>query len=376
MILPMTDLTIDGAELRLLELPLKFRFETSFGVQTKRTILLLTLRAGGLEGYGEGVMERLPSYREEVVPGAEYLVREVFLPRVIGQTFRSPAELEMTLAPFRGNRMAKAMVEMAFWDLWARALGVPLQSLLGGTRGHVPVGVSLGIQGSVEATVDVVRKHVEQGYKRIKLKIKPGWDVAPVRAVREAFADLTMTVDANSAYSLSDARTFAQLDELGLDYIEQPLAYDDVHDHAKLQAQIRTPLCLDESILSAQDARKALASDAGRVLNVKPARCGGHTESLRIHAVAQSFGVPLWMGGMLEAGVGRAHNIHLASLPGFTKPGDVSSASRYWDADIVNESLEAVNGEMPVPSGAGLGVTLNEDVIRRVTVRAQELQSA
>lgn len=270
--------------------------------------------------------------------------------------------------------MAKAIVEMAFWDLWARCLGVPLQSLLGGTRERVPVGVSLGIQPSIETTVDVVERHIAQQYKRIKLKIKPGWDVEPVRAVREAFPDLTMTVDANSAYSLSDARTFAQLDELGLDYIEQPLAYDDLHDHAKLQSLIRTPLCLDESILSAQDARKALTTDAGRVLNVKPARCGGLTESVRIHAVAQSFGVPLWMGGMLEAGVGRAHNIHVASLPGFTKPGDVSSASRYWEHDIVHEALEADQGEMPVPAGAGTGVTLNHDVLKRVTVRSEDFR--
>ena len=372
----MTGLKIEGAELRLIELPLKFRFETSFGVQTKRTILLLTLRANGVEGYGEGVMERLPSYREEVVPGAEYLIREVFLPQVIGRTFRSPVELDAALAPFRGNRMAKAVVEMAFWDAWARSLNVPLQALLGGTRERVPVGVSLGIQPSVEETVDVVARHVEQGYKRIKLKIKPGWDLNPVRAVREAFPNLTMTVDANSAYTLSDARTFQELDTYGLDYIEQPLAYDDLHDHARLQALIRTPLCLDESILTAQDARKALSTDAGRVINVKPARCGGLTESMRIHAVAQAFGVPLWMGGMLEAGVGRAHNIHVASLPGFVKPGDVSSASRYWEADIVNEPLEAQHGEMPVPQGPGLGVTLNEDVLARVTVRREEVHGA
>ncbi|WP_027482187.1 o-succinylbenzoate synthase [Deinococcus pimensis] len=368
----MTSVHIDGAQLRLLELPLRFRFETSFGVQTRRTILLLTLRSGGVEGYGESVMELLPAYREEVVPGAEYLIRELLLPSVLGRSFAGPAELGEVLAGFRGNRMAKAVVEMAFHDLYARTLGVPLRDLLGGTRASVPVGVSLGIQESVDATVDLVARHVEQGYARIKLKIKPGWDVRPVAAVRAAFPDLTMTVDANSAYRLSDSRVFAALDELGLDYIEQPLAYDDLHDHALLQGRLSTPLCLDESILSAQDARKALASDAGRVINVKPARVGGHSESVRVHAVAQAFGAPLWMGGMLEAGVGRAHNIHLATLPGFTKPGDVSSASRYWEEDIVNEPLEAEGGRMPVPAGAGIGVTLNEDVLSRVTLRSDE----
>ncbi len=370
----MTAITLESAELRLLELPLKFRFETSFGVQTKRTILLLTLRAGGLEGYGEGVMEVLPAYREEVVAGAEYLLREVFLPGVLGKTFGGPAALEAELAPYRGNRMAKAVLEMAFWDLWARSLNVPLARLLGGARDKVPVGVSLGIQPSVEATLEAVARHAEQGYKRVKLKIKPGWDVTPLSAVRAAFPGLTLTVDANSAYSLADARVFAALDELDLDYIEQPLAYDDLHDHARLQAMIRTPLCLDESILSAADARKALATDAGRVINVKPARLGGHAESVRVHAVAGSFGAPLWMGGMLEAGVGRAHNIHLATLPGFSKPGDVASASRYWARDIVNEPLEAENGEMPLPTGPGIGVTLNRAVLQDVTRHVQELR--
>ena len=372
----MTSLTLESAELRLLELPLKFRFETSFGVQTKRTILLLTLRSGGLEGYGESVMELLPSYREEVVAGAEYLLREVFLPRVLGKTFGSPAELEAELAPYRGNRMAKAVLEMAFWDVWARSLNAPLARLLGGARDSVPVGVSLGIQPSIEATLEAVAKHAEQGYKRVKLKIKPGWDALPLTAVRAAFPDLTLTVDANSAYSLADARTFAALDELDLDYIEQPLAYDDLFDHAQLQAMIRTPLCLDESILSAADARKALAAGAGRVINVKPARVGGHGESLRVHAVAGSFGAPLWLGGMLEAGVGRAHNIHLATLPGFSKPGDVASASRYWERDIVNEPLEAAGGEMPVPGGAGIGVTLDRAAVEDMTVRAEEVRPA
>nr|WP_246351235.1 o-succinylbenzoate synthase [Deinobacterium chartae] len=365
---------MESAELRVIELPLKFRFETSFGVQTKRSILLLTLRSGGLEGYGEGVMERLPLYREETLAGAEQLLREVFLPRVLGRDIPNPEALEAILKPFRGNRMAKAVLEMAYHDLWARSLGQPLWALLGGVRDRVPVGVSLGIQESVEKTVEAVERNLEAGYLRIKLKIKPGWDVVPLRAVREAFPEATLTVDANSAYQLADSKVFAALDELGLDYIEQPLAYDDLHDHARLQARMRTPLCLDESVLSAADARKGLESGAGRVINLKPARVGGHLESRRIHAVALASGAPMWCGGMLEAGVGRAHNIHAATLEAYSKPGDVSSASRYWETDIVNEPLEAVCGEMPVPEGPGIGVTLNRAFVERISLSKQELR--
>ncbi|GGJ54176.1 o-succinylbenzoate synthase [Deinococcus roseus] len=366
---------IESATLQLIELPLKFRFETSFGVQTRRTILVLTLRGEGLEGYGESVMEMLPQYREETTPGAEYLLKEVLLPRVLGKTFNNPQELGLVLAPFKGNRMAKAVLEMAFWDLWARSLQVSLSHLIGGVRKEVTVGVSLGIQPTVDDTVRSVEKHVMQGYRRIKLKIKPGWDLNIVKDVRAEFPDITLTVDANSAYTMADVRTFQKMDAYQLDYIEQPLAHEDLHDHAKLQKLIQTPLCLDESILSSEDTRKALETHAGRVINLKPARVGGVSESLKIHTVAQSFGVPLWMGGMLEAGVGRAFNIHISSLPGFTKPGDTSSSSRYWETDIINEPLEAVDGLMPVPVGPGIGVTLNQDFLKTITLRQHEVKA-
>ena len=360
-------LHIARAEMFLLKLPLKFRFETSFGVQTAKTVPLIVLHgANGEVGLGEGVMEDAPMFREETVTGALYLLKELFLPAVLGQSFVNPQAMMLRLSGFRGNPMAKAMLEAAAWDLWARTLGVPLARLLGGVRTQVAVGVSLGIQESEAATVQAVETHLGQGYRRIKLKIKPGWDVQPVRAVRTAFPDIALTVDANSAYTLEHTRTFQNLDAYGLDYIEQPLAYDDLLDHAALQRRIATPLCLDECIVSAETARKALGLDAGRVINVKQGRVGGVAESLRLHDVAQAFSVPLWCGGMLESGVGRALNIHLSTLPGFTKPGDTASASRYWERDVINEPLEMVGGYQQVPMGPGLGVTLNREFVTRV----------
>ncbi len=360
-------LHIARAEVFLLKLPLKFRFETSFGVQTAKTVPLIVLHGANDEvGLGEGVMEDAPMFREETVTGALYLLKELFLPAILGQSFANPQAMMLALSGFRGNPMAKAMLEAAAWDLWARGLGVPLAHLLGGVRERVAVGVSLGIQASEAATVQAVEAHLAQGYRRIKLKIKPGWDVQPVAAVRAAFPDIALTVDANSAYSLADTRVFQTLDAYNLDYIEQPLAYDDLQDHAALQSRIGTPLCLDESIVSARAARQALALDAGRVINVKQGRVGGVAESLRIHDVAQAFSAPLWCGGMLESGVGRALNIHLSTLPGFSKPGDTASASRYWDTDTVNEPLEMIGGYQMVPSGPGLGVSLNREFVQSV----------
>ncbi len=371
-----TVLQIDRAELFVLKLPLKFRFETSFGVQTAKTIPLLVLHGpDGQVGLGEGVMEDAPMFREETVTGALHLIRKLFLPAVLGQPFANPQALMRWLSSFRGNNMAKSMLEAAAWDLWARGLGVPLAHLLGGVREQVAVGVSLGIQATEAATVQAVESHVGQGYRRIKLKIKPGWDLQPVRAVREAFPDIALTVDANSAYTRPDTRTFQRLDAYGLDYIEQPLAYDDLNDHAALQQRIQTPLCLDESIVSADTARKALGIDAGRVINVKLARVGGVAEAVRVHTVAQAFSVPLWCGGMLESGVGRALNIHLSTLPGFTKPGDTASASRYWEQDVINEPLEMQDGQQQVPQGPGLGVTLNRPFVEQVAAERWSLDA-
>jgi len=289
---------------------------------------------------------------------------------VLGKDLANPEQLWGEIAGFRGNKMAKAALEMAFWDLWCKSLGQPLWKVLGGVRSEIPVGISLGIEPSLEATLEKVGWGLAQGYRRIKLKIKPGWDVKPVMAVREAYPEANLTVDANSAYNLSDIATFKALDAAGLDYIEQPLAFDDILDHAKLQAAIATSICLDESITSPEDARKALEVGAGRVINLKPGRVGGILASRKVHDITQSFGLPVWMGGMLEAGIGRAANIHVATLPMFTKPGDTSSASRYWQEDIIEEALEVKSGLMPVPQGPGLGVTLKRDLIQSLTEKS------
>ncbi|RIH89355.1 o-succinylbenzoate synthase [Meiothermus luteus] len=364
---------IEAAELRLISLPLKFRFETSFGVQTERHIIVLTLYGEGLEGYAETVMEYTPHYREETLPGAWALLEGLLLPRVLGREFANPELLWSEIAGYRGNRMTKAALEMAFWDLWCKGLGQPLWKVLGGVRQEIPVGISLGIEPSLEATLDKVAKGLSDGYKRIKLKIKPGWDVKLALAVREAFPEANLTVDANSAYSLNDIATFRALDAARLDYIEQPLAYDDLLDHAKLQSAIATSICLDESITSPEDARKALEIGAGRVINLKPARVGGILQSRKVHDIVQSYGLPVWMGGMLEAGIGRAANIHVATLPMFVKPGDTSSASRYWQEDIIEEALEAREGMMPVPQGPGLGITLKRDFVEKITEKTAYL---
>jgi O-succinylbenzoate synthase len=365
---------IEHVELRELAVRLRFRFETSFGVEQDLRKVLLIAYGDGLEGYGEVTAGTWPGYSNETGETAWLALERYLLPRVLGRSFETPAQLLHELRPIRGHNMAVAALETAFWDLQAKAAGLPLWVLLGGSRTEHPVGASIGIQESVEATVETARSHAEQGYRRLKFKIKPGWDVIPLKAVREALPDMPLTVDANSAYRLTDARVFQELDELGLEYIEQPLAYDDLVDHAALQAMLATPLCLDESVHSPEDARKGLELGAGRVINVKLGRVRGYLMSRRVHDVALSFGAPVWCGGMLELGVGRAHNLHLGSLEGFTLPGDTASASRYWDEDVVEPLLDAVNGVQRIPEGPGIGVRLRKDVIERLTVRKQELR--
>lgn len=361
---------IERVELRELSARLRFRFETSFGSEQDLRKLILTVHAEGLEGYGEVTAGNEPGYSYETADTAWAALEHYVLPRVVGRSFATAAELLAELAGIRGHNMAVAALETAFWDLQAKAAGVPLWTLLGGVGRDLPVGASIGIQASVDATVEQALRHAEQGYRRLKFKIKPGWDVAPLRAVRSALPDMALSVDANSAYRLTDARTFQLLDELGLDYIEQPLAHDDLADHVKLQAMLATPLCLDESVHSPEDARKALEAGAGRVINVKLGRVRGHLQARRVADVALAFGAPVWCGGMLELGIGRAHNLHMTAHEAFTLPGDTSSASRYWDEDIVEPLLEAVDGVQRLPQGPGLGVTLKRDLIERATVRS------
>jgi len=361
-----TPLRIDSAELRLVRLPLVTPFTIATGTMVEKVFPLLALRADGIEGYAEGVMDPTPDYLEETIAGGMAFLRDLILPLVVGKSFENPAALGRVLAPWRGNPMAKAVVEMAFWDLWAKSLNLPLKTLLGGSGDRVAVGVSLGI-GPIEETIERVAAHLAQGYQRIKLKIRPGHDVALVGAVRAAFPDCHLTVDANSCYTLADTGLLRKLDGFALDYIEQPLAWDDIHDHATLQQRITTPICLDECIRGVADARKALQTDAARVVNIKVGRSGGYLESLRIHDLCAAFSVPVWCGGILESGIGRAHNIHLSTLPNFTRPGDTSSASRYFTRDLIHEKLETTDGWMPVPPGPGIGVHPDRDFIQTIT---------
>jgi o-succinylbenzoate synthase len=364
---------IEAAELRIVSLPLLTPFVISTGTMTGKTFPLLILKGEGLEGVAEGVMDPTPDYLEETIPGAMGFLRDVLLPQIVGKRFASPYELQPILTPWRGNRMAKAVVEMAFWDLWAKSLGLPLKAALGGVRDHVDVGVSLGI-APIELTLDRVQEAVEQGYKRTKLKVARGHDVKIVEAVRAVHPDIKLTVDANTDYGLSDLPALQALDDFALDYIEQPLAFDDIQDHAKVQAALKTAICLDESIRNATDARKGLEIGAGRVINIKVGRVGGFAAARAIHDTCAAFDAPVWCGGMLESGIGRAHNIHLATMANFTKPGDTSSASRYFKRDIINEHLEAAHGRMPVPAnGPGIGVTLDRDYLETVTDHAEEI---
>jgi O-succinylbenzoate synthase len=364
-------LKIDGAELRLVELPLLTPFKIATGTMTKKVFPLLILKCEGLEGYAEAVCDPLPDYLPDTVVSSMMMMRDVFIPQLVGKTVSSPWHVERMIRDWRDHRMAKACVEMAFWDLWAKALGLPLSTVLGGIRPEVEVGVSLGIK-PVEQVMDDVALHIGQNYRRIKLKVMPGHDVTVLAAVRAAFPDNHLTVDANCSYTLADLAVLREMDGFGLDYIEQPLAWDDIHDHARLQRHLATPICLDECIRSSADCRKALAIDAGRVVNIKVGRLGGHIEARRVHDICQAHDVPVWCGGMLESGIGRAHNIHLSTLEQFNRPGDTSSSSRYFEHDIVVEPLETQNGIMPVPMHTpGIGVTLDKEYLDRVSVSVE-----
>ena len=364
-------ITIDSAELRLVRLPLLNPFTISTGTMREKAFPLLILRCGDLEGYAEGVVDPLPDYLDETIASSMMLLREAILPSLVGKSIENPASIEQLMAHWRGHQMTKALVEMAFWDLWSKWLGLPLKTALGGIGDKVDVGVSLGI-GDIPGTIEKAKAHHALGYKRIKLKIMPGHDVELVMAVRTAMPDVRLSVDANAAYSLSDMSVMRKLDTFDLEYIEQPLAWNDLHDHAVLQSRINTAICLDESIRSSIDARKALQTAATRVINIKVGRVGGHQEARRIHDLCASYGLPVWCGGMLEAGIGRAHNIHLSTLPNFRKPGDTSSSSRYFARDIIKEPLEALDGSMDVPQGAGIGVRLDWEFLETMTLSKEE----
>src|SRR5262249_47386303 len=325
----MQGIRIDRMTLRLVRLPLVAFFETSFGRIYDRTFILVSLHGGGAEGLGECVAEVDPYYSAETTVTAWHVIKDFLAPIVLGRPFEHPRDVFGALARVRGHNMAKAAVEMAAWDLAARQRGVPLSRLLGGTRTEIPSGVSIGIQDSIDQLFDTIAREEAAGYQRIKIKVKPGWDVDVAAAVGDRFGDVPLMVDANAAYTLEDAPHLAAFDRFGLMMIEQPLDYDDIRDHAALQRGLRTPICLDESIHSVRAAEDALALGACGIINIKRGRVGGHAQSIRLHDVCAARGVPVWHGGMLESGIGRAHNIHLASLPNFSLPGDIAASRRY-----------------------------------------------
>lgn len=366
-------LVIESAELRLIELPLLQPFTIATGTMYKKVMPIVVLRAEGFEGYAEGVADVLPDYLPETIVSSMMMLRDVFLPQVVGKSFANPQQIEKLFRPWRDHQMAKAAVEMAFWDLWAKLQGLPLWQVLGGVRSEVEVGVSLGIK-DIAQTLQDVRIHQQQGYRRIKLKVMPGHDLKLLDAVRDAYPDIHLTVDANCCYSLADLPILRRMDHYNLDYIEQPLAWNDLHDHVRLQAALNTPICLDECIRTLPDARKALSSDAGRVINIKVGRLGGHCVAKQVHDLCLAHDVPVWCGGMLEAGIGRAHNIHLCTLEQFSRPGDTSSSSRYFERDIVVEKLETENGLMPIPqTGAGIGVTMDWDFLDSISTSVETI---
>ena len=363
-------MTIEKIELFLCRLPLVHFFETSFGRSYDRTFVLIRVEGGGYEGWGEAVAEANPYYSSETTETVWHIIAGFIAPLIIGQRFDHPREVSPHLKRIRGHNMAKAGVEMAIWDLYARARNQPLSKVLGGTRERIASGVSIGIQDSLDQLMGKIEKELAAGYQRIKIKIKPGWDLDAVERVRKTFGNIPLQVDANAAYTLADAAMLAKLDPYDLLLIEQPLDYDDVMDHAVLQRQIKTPVCLDESIHTVRVARDAIDAKACKIINIKPGRVGGHQASIELHDLCAAHGIPVWHGGMLESGIGRAHNIHLASLPNFTLPGDIAASKRYYQPDLIEPEIDiARDGTIAVPDGPGIGVNIVRERVDKATVR-------
>jgi len=361
---------LNGVELRRIQMPLVAPFRTSFGVETTRDVLLLRVATPDAEGWAECVAMSDPLYSSEYVDAAADVLRRFLIPAVAAVGNLDATKVGPALAKFKGHRRAKAALETAVLDAELRAAGRPLARELGAVRDTVDCGVSVGIMSSVPELLDTVQRYLDQGYVRIKLKIEPGWDVEPVRAVRERFGDILLQVDANTAYTLADARHLAKLDPFDLLLMEQPLDEEDVLGHASLARLVKTPICLDESIVSAHAAADAIRLGACAIVNIKPGRVGGYLEAKRIHDVCAAHGVPVWCGGMLETGIGRAANVALAALPGFTLPGDTSGSDRYFSTDVTAPFVLA-DGQLAVPTGPGIGVEPLPDVLREVTTATE-----
>jgi O-succinylbenzoate synthase len=366
---------IEAIHMREVNMPLAYPFETSFGVTTGRRILLVELESEGFSAWGECVAGEHPYFSDEMVDTAWYITETELAPRLLNQEIESGRDCPGLFEQVRGHRMAKSALENAVWDLDAQRQGVSLAKLLGGTRESVPCGVSIGIQPTPEKLMEKIETEVAAGYQRIKLKCKHGWDVTIFEEVRKRWPDILLSCDANSAYRMEDAEHIASWDKFNLLMIEQPMWYDDFYFHAQLQKRLKTALCLDECIRNRRDAEAALELGSGRILNIKVGRVGGFTEAIAVHDVAQRHGVPVWCGGMLETGIGRAHNIALSSLPNFKLPGDVSASKRYWTEDIIEpEVVVSSTGEIAVPTAAGRGFDVVRERVEKITVRRKTVK--
>jgi o-succinylbenzoate synthase len=368
-------LELERIELREIELPLKWPFETSFGRTTRRRIMIVrAFDKSGAYGYGECTAPEDPFYNHETIDTAWIIVTDFVGPILNAARIQKADQINGALARIRGNRMAKGGVEAAVWDLEAKLAGKPLWLHIGGKRSEIACGVSIGLQASTDALLEKVTREIEAGYQRIKIKIKPQQDLALVAAVRSRYPDIRLSVDANSAYSLEDIELLKKLDQYSLMMIEQPLAPGDLVDHAKLQREINTPICLDESILTVADARHAHELGSCKIVNIKLGRVGGHAEARSIQEFCASSGTPVWCGGMLESGVGRAHNIAMSTLEGFTLPGDVSASARYWEEDIIDPAVTvSPQGTISVPTGPGIGYKVNEARVESLVKRRKEV---
>ena len=364
---------IEVITLREIRMRLKQPFETSFGTTQNRRILLVELVADGITGWGEVTAMETPSYNYETTDTAWHIISDFLAPLLLGKDVASADAIPALFAGIRGHNMAKAGLENALYDVEAQQKRVPLSALVGGSLPQITCGVSLGIQETPQALLQKVEKELSRGYQRIKLKIKPGKDLDFVSAVRKQHPDILLSVDANSAYRLQDIDHLKELDGFNLLMIEQPLAWDDIYAHTLLQAKIKTSLCLDECINNAAHALAAIQSSACRIINIKLGRVGGHTGARNVHDICRTEGVPVWCGGMLESGIGRAHNIAMSTLPGFTLPGDVSASSRYWLEDVIEPEVEVTSrGTIPTPMTPGLGFSVRRDLINRLTVRSSQ----
>lgn len=360
-------------QLREIHLPLLHAFETSAERTTVRKIILATVRSDFEVGYGECTAGETPFYNSETTETAWHILCDFVIPPLLGRELERASDCAAILAPIRGNLMARAALETALWDLEARSRGLPLYRNIGGVRNEIACGVSIGIQEAIGKLMEKVRAEVSAGYRRVKIKIKPGFEMEPLSAIRQEFPDLPLMADANSAFTLDDLPLLRKLDRFHLMMIEQPLAHDDIVDHATLQRELQTPICLDESICSAEDARKAVEMGSCRIINVKLGRVGGYREAIRINDYCTKNGVPVWCGGMLESGIGRAHNIALSTLSGFVLPGDVSASKRYYGEETISPPVEVTpSGTIQVSERPGIGYDLNWKVIEKATVRTRD----